>query len=136
MKNRMLFFVIASSILIILAFIAISGGFTSIGSIGNPSASDILGGNPDADIIRFDDLIYSQRDELYGRSIEDIEKGEKVGEIKKQTTTSWWFWDLYATKLSEGTPVFFEDGETSETPSILIVELEGEELIYSALIEG
>ena len=58
----------------------------------NPTAKEILNDNSDADIIKYDGLIYSRNSNIEN----DYSNGEKIGEIKKQTINTLWFGNLYA----------------------------------------
>ncbi|TFB22882.1 hypothetical protein E3U55_06485 [Filobacillus milosensis] len=104
--------------------------------IDNPTARDILNNSPNADIIKLDGLIYLNATESDKR---ELVKGEKIGEIKGQSSTSWWFWNLYATKLPEGTDVYTtkdNNYNNGDAPFTILVELEGKTLKYKALVEG
>lgn len=106
-------------------------------SVGNPTAKEILDGNNSADIIKLDGLIY-QRDTNSSSKSQNYSKGEKVGEIKKRTTNTWWYRNLYATKLSKGTEVFSTDEEykSGDAPFVILIEMDGELIVYHSLREG
>ncbi|QFT87712.1 hypothetical protein FIU87_03520 [Bacillus sp. THAF10] len=117
---------------VLILLVAGCGSTTS----GNPTAKDILEGNSDADIIKLDELIYSRStnpDPVNGYS-----KGAKIGGIKKQTTNSWGFRNLYASKLPKGTEVYSTEEEynSGDAPAVILVEIDGELMEYFALIEG
>ncbi|MGP4071007.1 lipoprotein [Piscibacillus sp. B03] len=100
----------------------------------NPSAKDILEGNPDADLIKLDGIIYSSNPQ----KDRDYTKGVQIGEIKKQTTNTWWYRNLYASQLPKGTAVYstkdeYQDGDA---PFVILVEVDGELVSYHALLEG
>ncbi|MGF2614660.1 hypothetical protein FZC84_17430 [Rossellomorea vietnamensis] len=118
--------------LIVVITLLVTG--CSSAATDNPTAKDILDDNRDADIIKMDDLIYSRSSGIENES----SKGEKIGEIKKKTTNTLWFGHLYASKLTKGTEVFTtkEEGESGETPFVILVEIDGELYDYHALLEG
>lgn len=105
-------------------------------SVDNPTAKEILSENSDADIIQLDGLIYSRNMD------EDSESGyvigDKIGEIREQTTKTWWFRDLYASKLPKGTEVFSTEKEYIEedVPIVILIEIDGELIEYHVLVEG
>ncbi|MCT2537676.1 hypothetical protein NC661_11410 [Aquibacillus koreensis] len=139
-KTRITTFVIASLFLIILTITTLSESFPpNLGSIGNPTAKEILDGNPDADILKLDGLIFSHSDHQEWGNGKEYTRGELIGEINNQTTNAWWFRNLYATKLPKGTKVHMpsEEGyEKGNAPFALVVEYEGQLLIYRSLREG
>lgn len=105
--------------------------------VGNPSAKDILDGNRDADIIKLDGLIYSRGIKPHTELENSYSKGEKIGEIKKTTTNQWWFRNLYASKLPKGTEVYsIDEYKTGDAPFVILVEIDGELIVYHALVEG
>ena len=70
-----------------------------------PTAREALNKDSDADIIRVDNRIYFRNDDwhiIITSDLNNYNKGEEIGEIKKTTTNEWWFKNLYATKLEEG----------------------------------
>lgn len=101
------------------------------------TATDVLKQNKDADIIQYDGFIFSNVTSL--KWFEDSKENDLfskkyfLGNIKKQTTTSWLFSDLSASKLPEGTKVYAADDKGR---GMLFVEYEGEELYYLQLLEG
>lgn len=107
---------------------------TGCGSVGNPTAIDILKTNRDADIIKLDGLIYSR----LSNPKDGYAKEEKIGEIKKKTTNTFWFRNLYSSKLPKGTEVYSteEDYESGDAPYVILIELNGELIEYQAIIEG
>ncbi|MFB4169428.1 hypothetical protein [Virgibacillus sp. JSM 102003] len=123
----------------IMAALALTNTFPfNSGGIGNPTAKDILKGNPDADILKLDGLIYSNVSDREWLDDNRYTKGEKIGEIKKQTTATWWFRNFFATKLPKGTKIFMSNGKEygEYPPSLVIVEINNEELVYQAMVEG
>ncbi|WP_139184386.1 hypothetical protein [Sediminibacillus albus] len=107
-------------------------------STGNPTAKEILDGNSNADIIKLDDLIYSRNTNPDRKPKDGYSKGEKIGEIKKKTTNTLWFRNLYASKLPKGTEVFStnEEYKSGDAPFVILVEMDGELIDYHALVEG
>lgn len=105
---------------------------------GKVTARDVLKQNDNADILKFDGFIYSNVTNLEwfekNKNKDQHQKGKKVGEIKKVTTSSWFFTNLSATKLPEGTALYdTNDGETG----VIFVEMDnGDELYYMQLLEG
>ncbi len=140
MKTKVMIFFAICITFIGLAFFALDGRFsTSIGAVGNPTVSEILKGNPDADILKLDGLVYTNTTELPWTRDMDFTKGDLIGKVNRQTTNTWWFFNLYASKLPKGTKVYtaneneYEDGDA---PWAVLVEYEGELLIYEAMVEG
>lgn len=120
-------------------FIVLSAILLSDSGSGNPRAKDILSENPEADILKLDGVIYSTPSRIEATVGSEYEKGKKIGEIKKQTKNYWWFRDLYATKLPDGTKIFAAKGEDYQKGQALysvIVELNNELVLYKALMEG
>ena len=111
---------------------------SACGSVGNPTAKDLLDVDNEADIIRLDDLIYSRNTNPDIKPEEGYSKGMKIGEIKMKTTNRYWFWNLFASKLPKGTEVFSTDEEykSGEAPFVILVEVDGELIDYHALVEG
>jgi hypothetical protein len=101
------------------------------------TARDVLKQDDDADIIQYDGFIYNNVTNLeWFQEAGNIQfsKEELLGEVKKQTTNSWLFNDLSASKLPKGTKVYSES--TDVRPGVLFVEYKGEELCYMELLEG
>ena len=108
----------------------------SDGTIGNPTAKEILRDEPDADILQYEGLIYQKIvDDNFLPNIKDLVKYEELGEIKKTKDSYWGFNDLNASKLPVGTKVF-STNEGEETNYHLIIELDGEDIHYFVLLEG
>lgn len=103
---------------------------------GKVTARDVLKGNEDADVLKYDGFMYNNVTDLewFEEKKGNIQKGKEIGEIKKVTTNSLFFTDFSATKLPKGTTLYdTNDGETG----VIIVETEnGEILYYMQLLEG
>ncbi|MCM3758204.1 hypothetical protein M3197_12085 [Sporosarcina aquimarina] len=109
----------------------------SSASTGNPTAKDILKGNKEVDIIKVGSLIYTKNNNSVTESTYDLSKLFKIGEIKKQTTSTLFFQDFYASQLPKGTEVFStEEYKLGRTPYVLVVINSDEYIEYYALIEG
>lgn len=110
----------------------------SSGATDNPTAKEILDGNSDADIIKLDGLIYSKNTNPETKLENGYSKGDKIGEIKKKTTNTWWYRSLFASKLPKGTEVFSadEDYKSGDAPFVILVEIDGKIIDYHALVEG
>ena len=103
-------------------------------SLGNPTASDILKENGDADIFQWNDgLVYLNASNT--ESVQELEliKGEELGEITRQTSNKWFFKDGAATQLPVGTKIYKSNEDDKFN---LIIELEGEDIVYTVLLEG
>lgn len=103
---------------------------TETHTTANPTAEEIFEMDNDPDIFQFNDLIYSY---VEWAQEEGLEKGEPVGEITKTTSASDEFTTETANKLPVGTKIY----QTTEGGWYnLVVELDGEEVVYIALVEG
>ncbi|QOR64866.1 hypothetical protein IM538_13510 [Cytobacillus suaedae] len=105
---------------------------------GRVTAKDVLRQNSDADIIQYNNgNVYSNVTSLEWFQDEKSKytKEKFVGEIIKQTNSSFLFKDFYSTKLPVGTKVYSTD-EDVRLSYILIVEHDGEDLYYMRLLEG
>ncbi|MCM3233552.1 MULTISPECIES: hypothetical protein [unclassified Mesobacillus] len=118
----------------LLIFIVLLTGCNADG--GRVTARDVLKQNENADILKYDGFIYSNvtEHEWFEENKDRQQKGKKIGEIKKVTTSSLFFTNLSATKLPKGTVLFdTNDGETG----IIFVETDnGDGLYYMQLLEG
>lgn len=121
-------------ILLFLIGILSSCGFRT----GNPTASEILKRNPNADIFKFNDLVYSNASDVEWLQERSYSLGKEVGEIKSQRKNRYFFLNEHATQLPAGTKIYTtSDGnKVHEDFYILIVELNEKEAPYMALIEG
>lgn len=103
-------------------------------SLGNPTARDIIKDNGNADIFQWNDgLVYSNASNIVSVQELGLSKGEELGEITRQTSNKWLFKDGAATQLPVGTKVYKANDDDTY---MLIIELEDEEIVYHALIEG
>ncbi|SHM91186.1 hypothetical protein [Gracilibacillus kekensis] len=108
-------------------------------AIGNPTAREVLKANTDADIIQLDGLIYSNVTDNEWIKEQEYLLGDKIGEIKKQTKRKWFYRDYFATILPKGTAIYIRERQEYEkdaTPFIVLVEKDGEILVYQAMVEG
>jgi hypothetical protein len=115
-----------------LIFLLILSGCSSATNI-NPTAQSILKENSQADILQYNNLIYINATNLKSIKKSNFKKGEKIGEIIKNTTSSKNFKDFYATKLAIGTEIFSTNNKDTQT---LIAELNGKQILYTVLLEG
>ncbi|MET1032242.1 hypothetical protein [Domibacillus tundrae] len=99
-------------------------------TIGNPAAQDVLKLEPAADMFQLDDVIY-QTDVDWVDQL-SLTKGEKAGEIQQNVTVPEDFRDGSATHLSKGTVIF----KAVEQQDVLIVDVNGKEKYYLAILEG
>ncbi|MBB6451654.1 hypothetical protein HNQ94_000075 [Salirhabdus euzebyi] len=141
MKIKVLVFACISLVFILCTMLALSGNFPSsnYGSVGNPTAKEILKGNPDADILKLDGLIYYNVSDAEWFNEEVYKKGEKIGKVQKKTTNTWWYLNLYSSKLPKGTAVFASNGtdyNKGDAPTFVLVEFRNELLVYHAAREG
>ena len=103
-------------------------------SLGNPTARDIIKENGDADIFQWNDgLVYSNASNTVSVQELGLTKGEELGEITRQTSNKWLFSDGAATQLPVGTKVYKANDDDTY---MLIIDLDDEEIVYRALIEG
>ena len=113
--------------LCIITGCASSGEFRSTADI---IAEEVLTLDPDADIFRFDDVIYQTNidwvDEL------TLTKDVQIGEIKTKNNTNTDFENEMANKLPVGAKIF----SAKERNDILLVEINGDILKYLAIVEG
>lgn len=127
MKRVSIYFSLIIAVFIIVTMIA--GGHENV---GNPTVREILKGNPEADLIKLDELVY-----MPFNSVEhvDYSKGNLIGE----TNRSWWHGNLYATKLPKATKVYTTDHNAykkGDVPFVIVVELNHEMVVYHSLREG
>lgn len=92
----------------------------------NPTVEEILSQDPDADILYIDDIVYATNidwvDELA------LTKGEEIGEVEKNTTSSKEFINKTANVLPVGTKIY----RAKERNGMLIAD----DKYYYALVEG
>ncbi|MBC1937604.1 hypothetical protein HCA69_14595 [Listeria grandensis] len=99
----------------------------------NPTATEILSENPNADIFQLDDVVYETNIDW----VDDLEvtKYNQIGEIKKTFSMKHplkEFENGDATQLTSGTKIF----RVKERGDVLIVEIDGKTKKYYALVEG
>ncbi|MFD2043825.1 hypothetical protein ACFSTA_07005 [Ornithinibacillus salinisoli] len=138
MWRKVAIFISLSLFIVLLAVLSLTGSFPHFG-LGNPTAKEILNGNPNADILKLDGLIYSNASDLEWIKSKEYTKGDKIGEIKKQTTNTLWYRNFYASKLPKGTIIYdTNDREYTkgDAPMLIIIEHNNEILIYRSLVEG
>ena len=102
---------------------------------GKVTAKEVLKQNPEADILQYNGFIYNNvtHVEWFEQEKEQHIKHNLLGEIKKQSTSSFGFKDLSTTKLPIGTKIY----STNENElGIIIVEYEGKDLYYMQLIKS
>jgi hypothetical protein len=104
---------------------------------GKVTVKDVLKQNPEADIFQYNGFIYYNMTEVewFEKEKEKYTKHSLLGEIIKQSTSSYGFKDLSATKLLVGTKIY-STSENENDLGILIVEYEGKDLYYMQLLEG
>lgn len=119
----------------LLIFIVLLTGCNADG--GRVTARDVLKQNENADILKYDGFIYSNvtEHEWFEENKDRHQKGKKIGEIKKVTTSSLFFTNLSATKLPKGT-VLFDTNDSDETGIIFVETDNGDGLYYMQLLEG
>lgn len=124
--------------LLFLAIITIVFSAGCYADGGKVTTKDVLKRNADADIIQYNNgNVYSNVTNLewFQEEKSKYSKVKYVGEIIKQTKSSFMFKDFYATKLPVGSKIYSTD-EDVKLSGILIVEHEGEDLYYMRLLEG
>ncbi|KOP72718.1 hypothetical protein AMS59_17595 [Lysinibacillus sp. FJAT-14745] len=99
----------------------------------NPTAKTILKEDAQADILQFDHLIYIKAADQESLIKNNFIRGDKIGVIKKTTTSTLFFKDFYATKLPIGSEIFATNNHDTYT---IIVEIDGKQILYKALLEG
>ena len=101
--------------------------------MGNPTAEEILAENSDADIFMFNDVIYTNADNIDWVNEQELTLGNEVAEITQQTTDSEKFKNGTATKLPVGTKIYEPEAQTGDVYGVVI---DGEEIYYFGLREG
>lgn len=102
-------------------------------TIGNPTAADILNDDHEADIFQYNNLIYTNASTIEWVQENTYERGPEIYDVRKQSIESDEFSDGTASKLPVGTRIFQVVGNGQV---LLMVEKDGEEVVYLALIEG
>lgn len=98
----------------------------------NPTATEILEEDSDADIFQHNGLIYINVSEQEERSGNTYQKGKQIAKIKQKSKDCSLFRDGTASKLTVGTEVYQVVGEGLY---ILLIEDGEEDLIYMAMLE-
>ncbi|PKR78141.1 hypothetical protein CEY16_09515 [Halalkalibacillus sediminis] len=98
----------------------------------NPTPGEILSQNEDADIFMLKGIVYQNAENLQWVIDENPTSSEQVGEIESQTSDAESFKNGTATDLPVGTKIY----ETNVGKGIYIAEVDEEEKLYLALIEG
>lgn len=101
-------------------------------TIGNPTATDILENDHNADIFQYNQLIYTNATTIEWVQEDSYDKGPQITEIRQQSTKSEEFSNGTASKLPVGTNIFQVVGNGQ---LLLMAEVDGEQIIYLALIE-
>jgi len=99
----------------------------------NPTGEEVLNLAPDSDIFMLEDLIYKNADSLDWVQQLMIEDQSKVGEITALYNDQDSFTNGMSTKLPVGTEIY---RPTPRQGDFLIIELDGKQHRYLALIEG
>ena len=115
----------------VLLFLVLTGCSSVIP--GNPTSQTILKKDPQADILQLDELIYIKASDQESLKKGDFIKEDKIGEIKKTTTSTLFFKDFCATKLPVGSEIFATNDHDTYT---IIAEIDGKQVLYTALVEG
>lgn len=117
-------------LVILIMFLPIIGCGVSDGKV---TVRDVLKTNSEADIIKYNDSVYSNvtNSEWFQDHKNLYKKGEEVGEVRKQSTNSFTFSNFTASKLPKGTKIY-----SANESGLLIVEIEKEILYYIELIGG
>ncbi|MCR8657437.1 hypothetical protein [Paenibacillus endoradicis] len=102
-------------------------------SIGNPSATDILAENPNADIFQYKDVIYKNASNNEWVQQAELTIGDRVLTIEKQYNNDLTFEQGMATMLPIGTEIHVP---ITKSGAILIAKVDGKEIRYVGLIEG
>lgn len=121
-------------ILIVLALMTITGcakeSETTKATIDSINAEEVLSLDPDSDIFQYEGVIYKTNIEWVAEL--SLTKDLQIGEIKTKNDVNTDFKDEMANKLPVGTKIY----SAKERGDILIVEFEGGNLKYLAIVEG
>jgi hypothetical protein len=101
------------------------------------TAKEVLKHNLEADIFQYDGFIYSNisKVEWFKEEKRTYIKQILLGKIQKQSTSSFGFNNLTATKLPVGAKIY-STSKKDKASGILIVEYKGKDLYYMKLLEG
>ena len=118
--KRIIIFLLSLLILLVGGFVLISSGVLKI--------------DEDRDIIKYGGRIYSNVTDLewFEEKKSKLQKGQKIGEIKRQRNTSMFWGNFTANKLAKGTALY---GTNNGKGGILIAEkiMENDYIILSKL---
>ena len=119
------------AIMLLLSGCSLSNGTHSktSESTHNPTATEILAEDPEADIIQLKGIIYTNANQIEWVQQTKIKVAESIGTIQKQYRKGDAFENEMATKLPVGVKIY-------GSGAILIVYYKGEEIRYLGLIEG
>ncbi|MET3695798.1 hypothetical protein SAMN05877753_102671 [Bacillus oleivorans] len=101
-------------------------------SIGNPTVDEILEDNRNADLFLFNQIVYTNAEDLEWVKAKELTIGEEVLVISKQTNDRNKFDDGAATKLPVGTKIY----KPVESGNILVAIVDRKEIRYLGLREG
>lgn len=86
----------------------------------------------DRDIVKYDGRIYSNITDLDWFTDEEkgkYQKGERIGEVKKNSRSSLLLWNFSATKLQKGTDLY-HTCEKESTPLIILAETQDGNILF------
>jgi hypothetical protein len=128
MRIQRLFFILIFNFSLLTGCVADGGRIT---------AKDVLKHKSNADIFQYGGFIYSNisKIEWFKEEKERYIKRTLIARIKRQSTRSFGFMNLTATKLPVGTKIY-SASKKDNTIDVLIVEYKGKELYYMKLVEG
>ena len=111
-----------------------NGDQVQVSTTHNPTGEEVLKLNPDADIFMFGDLIFIKADPSSWVQELKFEDQSKVGEITAVYDKQDSFINGMSTKLPVGTEIYAPSPR--QGGEVLIIELDGKQHRYLALIEG
>lgn len=101
-------------------------------TIGNPTAEQILMNDPDADLLQFKDIVYIKADDASWVHEEKLGSLQEIGEVQAIYDSKNPYENEMSTKLAPGTKIY----ESAQAGYILVVQINGKEIRYLALLEG
>ena len=126
-KGKFLF--LFTILLVVLTGYRISHENSETVTIGNPTPKDFLE-ESNADIFLFDNIVYSNVDNLDWVKDLNYSIGEEIGEITKQTKKANHYKNGTSNKLPVGTKIYKTDTQ------IYIAIVDGKEIPYLKMLEG